>query len=129
MRATAKTFPWALAGLAMLAAGSLAGASPLSKVTRPGTVHKNDPKIELGRRLFFDPLASQSGLKACAACHDPGHGFSDPEVVSRDGVGLSARHSQTILDADQNPSAHWDGEFRSVQELCERRLGPPPVTV
>ncbi len=80
-------------------------------------------RIELGRRLFFEPLASRSGNVSCASCHAPDHGFSDPDAVSLDDAGTTPRHSQTLVDSAFNPSVHWDGEFGSVEELVARRLG------
>ncbi len=80
-------------------------------------------RVELGRRLFYEPLASRSGNVSCASCHAPDHGFSDPDAVSLDDVGTTPRHSQTIIDSAFNPSVHWDGEFGSVEELVARRLG------
>jgi len=80
-------------------------------------------RIELGRRLFFDPQVSQGGQHSCASCHAPAHGFSDPDRGSTDSTGITPRHSQTILDAAYNPTAHWDGEFSSVEELVTKRLG------
>jgi len=78
---------------------------------------------ELGRRLFFDPIVSRSAKRSCASCHDPDHGFSDPDRVSVDDVGTTRRHSQTLLDSHLNPSAHWDGEFETVEELVLARIG------
>ena len=80
-------------------------------------------RVELGRRLFFDPMVSAQGGTSCVACHDPNHGYSDPRVQSVDETGLTPRHSQPILDSGMNPSAHWDGEFSSVEDLVENRLG------
>ncbi len=83
-------------------------------------------RIELGRRLFFDPAASPSGARSCASCHAPDHGWSDPARVSADDVGDTRRHSQTLLDAAYHATAHWDGEFHSVEELVVTRLGTEP---
>lgn len=90
--------------------------------------HKEAQRIELGRRLFFDPLVSRSGQRSCASCHDPEHGFSDPFIVSEDDIGTTVRHSQTILDSHLNPSAHWDGEFPSIEALVTARIGLPSGT-
>ncbi len=84
-------------------------------------------RIELGRRLFFDPAASPSGARSCASCHAPEHGWSDPGRVSADDIGDTTRHSQTIIDAAFNPTAHWDGEFSSVEQLITARLGSEPT--
>lgn len=81
-----------------------------------------DARVELGRRLFFDPRVSRAGMRACADCHDPGHGFGDKERFSRDDRGPTRRHSQTIVDGAFNPSAHWDGAFRRVEELVTARV-------
>jgi len=85
-------------------------------------------RIELGRRLFFDPAASPSGARSCASCHAPDHGWSDPARVSADDAGTTTRHSQTILDAAFNPTAHWDGEFASVEQLVTTRLSSVPTS-
>ena len=69
--------------------------------------HKEAQLIELGRRLFFDPLVS---------------------IVSEDDVGNTVRHSQTILDSHLNPTAHWDGEFSSIEALVTARIGLPQGT-
>jgi len=84
---------------------------------------KEEALVELGRRLFFDPLVSRSGARSCSSCHDPEHGFSDRTRVSEDDFGRTRRHSQTLLDGALNPSAHWDGEFGSVEELVLARVG------
>ncbi len=86
---------------------------------------KQFARIELGRRLFFDPQVSRSEARSCASCHAPDHGWSDPDAASADDVGDTRRHSQTIIDAAFNPSAHWDGEFATVESLVIARVGTP----
>ncbi len=94
---------------------------------RDDFVEDLEAQIELGRRLFFDPVASPSSQRSCASCHDPDHGYSDPKRLSLDDVGVTTRHSQTILDSGRNPTAHWDGEFGSVAELVTKRIGTSVV--
>lgn len=115
--------PWSSLGLGLAAVGVLAlpvarpaGAGPASAAA------SEQARVELGRRLFFDPIASRSGERSCSSCHDPLHGFSDPAVKSPDDVGHTKRHSQTILDSHLNPTAHWDGEFDTIEELVLARL-------
>lgn len=81
--------------------------------------------VEVGRRLFFEPVLSRTGRRSCASCHDPDHGFSDPSPFSDDDVGRTLRHAQTLLDSAFNPSAHWDGEFRDIETLVTARVGLP----
>jgi cytochrome c peroxidase len=55
-------------------------------------------KVELGRHLFYDVRLSFNSTTACASCHLPANGFSDPrrlpvgasgEVLARGSMGLS----------------------------------------
>ncbi len=113
-----------LAALVSIACLAAAVSSPTEIEADSTKVTKRiEHRIELGRRLFYEPALSRSGQRSCASCHAPDHGFSDPEIVSHDDTGTTRRHSQTIIDARFNPSAHWDGEFASVEELVTRRLG------
>jgi len=107
--------------VALLLATGFLGAEgrPAGAETAP----REEALVELGRRLFFDPVVSRSGERACASCHSPDHGFSDPARVSEDDVGLTVRHSQTLIDGHLNPSAHWDGEFDGVEALVTARIG------
>lgn len=115
-------------GLALATAPSPeARAKSMSTAKALKLTPRERARVELGRRLFFEPLASRSGNVSCASCHAPDHGFSDPDPVSLDDVGTTPRHSQTIIDSAFNPSVHWDGEFGSVEELVARRLGTTTV--
>src|SRR5262245_13991815 len=107
-----------LAAMLVAASATLATAGD-GKPRRGSTL---DAKVELGRRLFFDPAASRAGMRSCADCHVPEKAFSDGERTSRDDRGPTRRHSQTLVDGIDNPSAHWDGQFRDVEELVTARL-------
>lgn len=118
-----RTVRWAvvaLAGTASVVVPAAVGASPTEGLPPPHTTEA--AKVELGRRLFFDPVASRSGERSCASCHDPEHGFSDTQRASEDDVLLTVRHSQTLIDSHRNPTAHWDGQFGSIEELVFARL-------
>src|SRR6185503_14896886 len=105
------------AALLALASFAVAGES-----TSGASTPREDPLRELGRRLFFDPAASRMGMRSCADCHDPGHGYSDPEKVSRDDARTTQRHSQTIVDTADSPTGHWDGEFKRIEDVVRSRL-------
>jgi cytochrome c peroxidase len=115
-----------MGGVAGVGGLALALAAPLGAApdrTAPLPRGDTEARIELGRRLFFDPLVSRTGQRACSFCHDPEHGFSDPVERSEDDLGRSRRHSQTLIDSHVNPSAHWDGELRGIEELVLARIG------
>lgn len=113
----------------LTAAAALAAlaAPPLRASGEPSpAAPSSDDLVELGRRLFFDPAASRAGVRSCADCHDPKHGWSDPAVRSEDSRGPTRRHSQTLIDSYASPSAHWDGEFASIEDLIRARIASPP---
>lgn len=122
MRANGATLG-AVVGVAALCGAAFAGERA---ETRDAPDPRGEAKVELGRRLFFDPAASAFGRTSCASCHDPAHGFSDPERLSRDETGPTPRHSQGLLDLAESPGGfHWDGEFGDLRELVTSRLGTP----
>ncbi|MEO7594270.1 MAG: cytochrome c peroxidase [Byssovorax sp.] len=107
-------------GVAFVVAGM--GALVTGPVEGGGSL-EHDPRVELGRRLFFDPAVSKSGDNSCASCHEPAHGFSSPKKRNQDDFTGTRRHSQPLLDMADGKSFHWDGEFRTVAELVTARLG------
>src|SRR5262245_7644700 len=109
--------------LLALGAATLALALASPRASRGGDTGNVEAKVELGRRLFFDPAVSRSGENSCASCHRPEHGFSSPERTDLDDFTSTRRHSQTLLDTEDGHAFHWDGEFDSVMELATARLG------
>lgn len=95
----------------MFAALPLSAASPIDNPTTA-------EKVELGRLLFWDPILSGPRDIACATCHHPDFGYSEPLELSigTGGVGLGPsrafapevpvrlvkRNSQTVLNAAFN---------------------------
>jgi cytochrome c peroxidase len=97
------------------------GPLPTSRPT--GSTNLNDAaKIALGKQLYFDGRLSKNGAIACAFCHNPGTGWSDPRQTSIGiGGGLGGRQAPTILNTGFNPLQFWDGRARSLEEQA---LGP-----
>ena len=86
------------------------------------TIMVVDPKVELGKKLFFDPILSKGETVSCASCHKPNHGFSDDKPVSI-GIGgqKGERNTPTIFNAAHLKFLFWDGR---AQNLEEQALGP-----
>jgi cytochrome c peroxidase len=80
-------------------------------------------KIELGRKLFFDPALSADGKISCATCHDPARAFTDGKRVAI-GIGgrAGSRNSPTLLNAMFNASQFWDGRAGSLEEQAKMPL-------
>ena len=39
-----------------------------------------EERVALGEKLFRDPAFSRDNSLSCLSCHDPAHGFSDPQI-------------------------------------------------
>lgn len=74
--------------------------------------------IALGKRLFFDPILSADNSLACAMCHRPQDGFSDPRPFSLgvDGT-MGFRNSMPLqnLAFNGNNTFNWDGSANSLE--------------
>ena len=74
-------------------------------------------RVELGRRLFADPILSGDGTVSCRSCHDPAHGGADGQPLA---VGIGGAtgtvNTPTVFNADLNLAQFWDGRARSLEE-------------
>jgi cytochrome c peroxidase len=85
-----------------------------------------DDKIALGKFLYFDGRLSKDGTIACSSCHNPFHGFADPEPTSP-GVGLlrGGRNSPTVLNRLFSAEQFWDGRAKDLEEQAHGPLTNP----
>jgi cytochrome c peroxidase len=83
-------------------------------------------KVELGKKLYFDPRLSLDDTVACASCHDPRQGFADPRPVSI-GVGgkSGVRNSPTVLNAAFLREQFWDGRSPTLEDQAKQPLVNP----
>lgn len=73
-------------------------------------------KEALGQKLFFDTNLSSPAGQACASCHDPAHGFADPDTQFPTSEGANAgrfdeRHTPSIAYALYSPEFHFDASI------------------
>jgi cytochrome c peroxidase len=74
-------------------------------------------RIELGRKLFFDPVLSSDGSTSCATCHLPGHGFSSPEPVPAGVAGSRGRrHPPSLVNRRWGKVHFWDGRSATLED-------------
>jgi cytochrome c peroxidase len=111
-----------LFGLASLAASLLAQpvAWPALPRYEPMTVPLDnpmtEPKVELGRMLFFDPRLSGDGSTSCASCHRPDHGFTDPRVRTVAAYGVEfGRACPTLWNVGYQQAFFWEGAGPSLE--------------
>ena len=83
-------------------------------------------KIELGRRLFFDPRLSRDGSIACATCHDPARAFSDgkPIAVGVDGR-TGRRNTPALINRGYGRVFFWDGRETTLESQVLKPIEDP----
>lgn len=82
--------------------------------------------VELGRRLFDDPVLSADRSVSCASCHQPDHAFADTVARSAGARGRRpARNTPSILNAGYGKSFFWDGRVDHLEEQVVRPVSHP----
>lgn len=83
-------------------------------------------RVELGRRLFFDPRVSMDGNVSCSHCHPPENQAADglPKSIGVFGKE-NARNAPSIFNAALNFKQHWRGDRESLEEQAEKSLLGP----
>jgi len=124
-----KSIQWTLRAVscaAMMIAGSAIaqGQEPIQpiaafKVTDPA-------KVELGKKLFFDPRLSKSGFISCNSCHNLSMGGSDN---LRSSIGDKWQkgpiNSPTVLNSSHNLAQFWDGRAKDLKEQAGGPIANP----
>lgn len=73
-------------------------------------------KIELGRKLFFDPRLSINGTISCANCHNPNLAFCDNLSTSTGILGQKTqRNAPSLLNAAFLPTVMFDAHLKSLE--------------
>jgi cytochrome c peroxidase len=101
---------------------------PLGLGPRP--VPKDNPltkeRVQLGRKLFFDPILSADRTVACASCHQPEHGLGSAEPRPRGIRGQTiARRAPSLFNRAYGTSFFWDGRAGSLEEQALQPIEDP----
>jgi cytochrome c peroxidase len=82
--------------------------------------------IQLGRRLYYDPILSVDNTVSCASCHRPDAGFADPNPFSTGVQGKrGGRNSPTVLNSAYFHQQFWDGRAASLEKQAEGPVQNP----
>ena len=109
-----------------LTSGDFTMVLPLGLQASAAYIPEENPlsraRIELGRKLYFDPRLSKDGTVSCATCHDPDKGFSEAKETST-GIGgqVGTRNSPTVMNRLFSAEQFWDGR---AKDLEAQALGP-----
>jgi cytochrome c peroxidase len=92
----------------------MSGKAPVPNLPRDNPLLVE--RVELGERLFHEPLLSRDGKLSCASCHDAAHAFSDPRRYSTGVDGQAgARHAMPLFNLAWKSSFFWDGRAPSLR--------------
>lgn len=97
---------------------------------QPAHPADNEPtavRVELGKKLFFDPRLSGDGNMSCASCHSPLLGWSDGLPTGKGARSqVLDRASPTVFNAAFNSIQMWDGRKKSLEDQA---MGPMEASV
>ncbi len=95
------------------------------KPIEPATVTEPH-KVELGKKLFFDPRLSRSGFISCNSCHNLSTGGSDNLPTS---IGHNWQegpiNSPTVLNSSMSVAQFWDGRAKTLEEQAAGPISNP----
>ncbi|MES2206521.1 MAG: cytochrome c peroxidase [Pseudomonadota bacterium] len=79
-------------------------------------------RVDLGKKLFFDPRLSREGNLACVSCHNPSFGWAEPisKSIGFQGKAMT-RNAQSLSNIAYNTTLLWDGR---KETLDEQAIGP-----
>jgi len=132
----------AIATTSILSASSLitdaknAGLTPIPVSTselmklidNPKNPITND-KVELGKKLFFDPRLSKSQIISCNFCHNLGEGGDDGVEASIGHKWTANPHhvnAPTVYNAVFFEAQFWDGRAKDVEEQAQGPIQAHP---
>ena len=73
--------------------------------------------VNLGRKLFYDPILSDADKISCASCHIQSLAFSEPQALSMGVNGdLTNRNSMNLFNLNWQNNFFWDGRVSSLEE-------------
>lgn len=95
--------------------------SPLPKSAT--TAVDTPERIELGKKLYFDPRLSSTGTVSCNTCHNLMEGGDDGRARSMGVNGLTGdRNAPTVWNSVFQSSQFWDGRADTLDDQAKGPL-------
>ncbi len=108
----------------LLSFGSL-GADGFIKPI-PDSIEVDAEKVQLGKKLFSDPILSKDGTISCATCHDLQNGGDDNLKFSFGIKGQEGNiNAPTVYNSVFNLSQFWDGRAKDLKEQAKAPIANP----
>lgn len=83
--------------------------------------------VDLGRKLFYDPILSADSTVSCGSCHQQSLSFKDNQAFS-EGIGgqLGKRSSMSLLNVGYDPfPLFWDGRANTLEDQVGHPIEDP----
>jgi cytochrome c peroxidase len=90
-------------------------------------VIEHPDRVELGRKLFFDPIMSHDGALACSDCHHLATGGTDNLAFSKHRDKAPGVNTPTVLNVGQLYWLHWAGAYSRLEDQLDTPLESPKV--
>jgi len=75
--------------------------------------------VDLGRRLFYDPLLSGNNTQSCGSCHLQSLAFTDGRAHSIGSEGQTVpRNAMSLVNLAWSPPYFWDGRAATLEILA-----------
>ncbi len=117
--------------LSALAAGLLLGSAVQAQENEPvqpipAAVVTDPARVELGKKLWFEPRLSRSGFISCNSCHNLSMGGTDNIRTSiGDRWQEGPINSPTVLNSSLNVAQFWDGRASDLKEQAGGPIANP----
>ena len=88
-----------------------------------------EKKVQLGKKLFFDPRLSKSGLISCNTCHNLAEGGDDGVSAATGHKWIANPHhlnSPTVYNAVFASSQFWDGRDPDLEKQAQGPIQASP---
>jgi cytochrome c peroxidase len=94
---------------------------PLPKeIPAPSSNPTTPQKVQLGKKLFFDPRISLSGVISCNTCHNLStYGADNLETSLGHKFFTGGRNAPTVLNAGFHIAQFWDGRAKDLEEQAK----------
>jgi len=119
---------------AMAAPPEHASEWQLPPVVYPASNPYSAAKVDLGRKLFFDPRLTGNPAHTCSTCHNPGLAWADGieqtigEGQSMDEEHALGRHTLSLINIGYAKTFFWDGRANSLEDAVSQEILSPSMS-
>ncbi len=94
---------------------------PLPKeIPAPKSNPTTKEKVELGKKLYYDPRLSLSGVISCNTCHNLAtYGVDNVPTSLGHKFMTGGRNAPTVLNAGFHTAQFWDGRAKDLEEQAK----------